>query len=168
MSSNPNPGLDSKPRRIREMFASIVPRYDLVNSLMTMGLDHRWRRETVAAVTPKAGLALDIATGTGELAFELVRQGARLVIAADFCPEMLVAATKKPVFMNFKDKITLVAGDTLALPFADGTFDGIVNGFMLRNVADLPATFAELCRVLKPGGSLACLDLTPRRGPMRR
>lgn len=167
MMSSGNTELGSKPRRIREMFASIVPRYDMVNSFMTMGLDHRWRRETVAAVTPKGGLALDIATGTGELAFELVRQGARVVIAADFCPEMLLAAAKKPAFVGFKDRIRLMAGDTQALPFADDTFDCVVNGFMLRNVADLPATFTELCRVLKPGGRLACLDLTPPRGPMR-
>jgi demethylmenaquinone methyltransferase/2-methoxy-6-polyprenyl-1,4-benzoquinol methylase len=166
-SANGNPGLDEKPRRIRAMFAAIVPRYDTINSLMTLGLDHRWRRETVAAVTPSGGLALDIATGTGELAFELIRQGARCVVGADFCPEMLIAAREKYKSTHKRGAIAFLAGDTMALPFADNTFDCIVNGFMLRNVADLGLTFAELCRVLKPGGRLGCLDLTPPRGPMR-
>ncbi|MGH7931688.1 MAG: ubiquinone/menaquinone biosynthesis methyltransferase, partial [Candidatus Binataceae bacterium] len=159
---------EAKPRRIRSMFAAIVPRYDTVNSLMTLGLDRRWRRDTVAIARAHGGLALDIATGTGELAFELTRQGARAVVGVDFCSEMLTAAVKKRAGAGVDSgKVTFLAGDAMALPFADATFDCIVNGFMLRNVADLGATFAELCRVLKPGGRLACLDLTPPRGPMR-
>jgi demethylmenaquinone methyltransferase/2-methoxy-6-polyprenyl-1,4-benzoquinol methylase len=73
-----------KARRIRDMFASIVPRYDTVNTLMTLGLDRRWRRETVTMAEPRGGVGLDIATGTGELAFEMVRQGASTTVGADF------------------------------------------------------------------------------------
>jgi demethylmenaquinone methyltransferase/2-methoxy-6-polyprenyl-1,4-benzoquinol methylase len=157
-----------KPARIRDMFAAIVPRYDTINSLMTLGLDRRWRRETVAMAAPRGGLCLDIATGTGELAFEMVRQGARGAIGADFCLEMVEAARAKAASTAGADAVRFLAADAMRLPFPDAAFDSVVNGFMLRNVADLPATFAELCRVLKPGGRLACLDLTPPRGPMRR
>ncbi|MBF6568340.1 MAG: ubiquinone/menaquinone biosynthesis methyltransferase [Candidatus Binataceae bacterium] len=157
-----------KPARIRGMFAGIVPRYDLINTLMTLGLDRRWRRATVAMVEPAGGVALDIATGTGELAFELARAGARAVVGADFCYEMVAAAVRKSSRTEAGGQISFVTGDAMALPFADATFDCIVNGFMLRNVGDLPTTFAELCRVLKPGGRLACLDLTPPRGPLQR
>jgi len=161
-----NAGDNTKADRIRDMFAAIVPRYDTINTLMTLGLDRRWRRETVAMVEPRGSVALDIATGTGELAFEMVRQGARITVGADFCVEMLQVAKRKAALAAVN--VGLAAGDAMRLPFADATFDCIVNGFMLRNVADLRATFAELYRVLKPGGRLACLDLTPPRGPMRR
>ena len=157
-----------KPARVRDMFAAIVPRYDTINTLMTLGLDRRWRRETVARAAPSGGVALDIATGTGELAFEMARQHARIVIGADFCLEMIEAARRKAAAAGTSARIRFAAADAMRLPFADATFDCIVNGFMLRNVADLPRTFAELFRVLKPGGRLACLDLTPPRGPLRR
>jgi demethylmenaquinone methyltransferase / 2-methoxy-6-polyprenyl-1,4-benzoquinol methylase len=161
-------GDNTKAARIRDMFASIVPRYDTVNTLMTLGLDRRWRRQTVAMAEPRGGVGLDIATGTGELAFEMVRQGARVVVGADFCVEMVQSALRKSARVAQGRSVRFAAGDAMRLPFAEGTFDFIVNGFMLRNVADLPATFSELCRILKPGGRLACLDLTPPRGPMRR
>jgi len=150
------------------MFAAIVPRYDTINSLMTLGLDHRWRRQTVLMAEPHGAVALDIATGTGELAFEMVRQGARTVIGADFCIEMLHAATDKAARTGMGGRVALIAADAMQLPFADNTFDCIVNGFMLRNVGNLRETFAELCRVLRTGGRLVCLDLTPPQGPLRR
>ncbi len=167
-------GAAAKAAFVRAMFARIVPRYDLVNRLMTMGLDRRWRRETAALARPSGALALDIATGTGDLALELARQGARSVVGADFCADMLTAAVDKvgragsagSSNLVHRASIDFVAGDTTRLPFHDDTFDCIVNGFMLRNVTDLPAAFGELARVLKPGGRLACLDLTPPRGPL--
>jgi demethylmenaquinone methyltransferase/2-methoxy-6-polyprenyl-1,4-benzoquinol methylase len=153
---------------VRAMFARIVPRYDLVNRLMTLGMDRRWRREAVAIVQPTGALALDIATGTGDLVLELLRQGARHVVGADFCADMLGAAVIKAHRAGADSAgAAFVAGDATRLPFHDDSFDCIVNGFMLRNVNDLAATFSELCRVLKPGGRLACLDLTPPRGPLR-
>jgi len=156
-----------KPARIRDMFAAIVPRYDLVNALMTLGLDRRWRRRTVALAEPRGARILDIATGTGDLAFEAVQQEARQVVGADFCPAMVIAATDKARRNGQLGHIDFIVGDAMRLPFADAAFDAIVNGFMLRNVADLPATFAELHRVLKPGGRLVSLDLTPPRGAAR-
>jgi demethylmenaquinone methyltransferase/2-methoxy-6-polyprenyl-1,4-benzoquinol methylase len=164
-ASTPDRG---KASRIRDMFATIVPHYDLVNTLMTLGLDRRWRRTTVAMAEPANAVALDIATGTGELAFELARAGASNVIGVDFCHSMVESAVKKRASSTSARRIEFATGDAMALPFRDATFDCIVNGFMLRNVADLNTTFRELCRVLKPGGRLVCLDLTPPRGPLRR
>jgi demethylmenaquinone methyltransferase/2-methoxy-6-polyprenyl-1,4-benzoquinol methylase len=156
-----------KPARIRDMFAAIVPRYDLINALMTLGLDRRWREKTVALAEVTDATVLDIATGTGDLAFEMARQGARTIVGADFCREMLEAAQLKISKGSDGARVSFVGGDAMRLPFRDASFDAIVNGFMLRNVGDLQATFTELLRVLKPGGRLVCLDLTPPRGAMR-
>src|SRR5438128_349305 len=116
-----------KPARIRDMFGAIVPRYDLINTLMTLGLDRRWRRVTVAMAEPQRARVLDIATGTGELAFELARQGAMRVIGADFCREMVVVARRKLIERERLPNIAFMVGDAMRLPFADATFDAIVN-----------------------------------------
>jgi len=147
--------------QIRSMFTRIVPRYDLVNSTMTFGMDRRWRRATIAMVQPHDAVALDVATGTGELAFELMRQGARRVVGVDFCRAMLDVAATKPA-LNGADRAPAgyVAGDALSLPFASESFDALVNGFLLRNLVDLPRALREFYRVLKPGGRIACLDVT--------
>jgi demethylmenaquinone methyltransferase/2-methoxy-6-polyprenyl-1,4-benzoquinol methylase len=156
-----------KPTRLRAMFGAIVPHYDLINRVMTLGLDRRWRRKTVMMAEPRSAITLDIATGTGDLAFELARQGADQVAGVDFCYEMVEAARRRLSARPELTKVSFTMGDAMRLPFADATFDAVVNGFMLRNVGDLAITFGELCRVLKPGGRLVCLDLTPPRGLMR-
>ncbi len=148
---------EDKPTRVRAMFARIVPRYDLMNRLMTGGMDGQWRRLAVRLCDPKGMVALDIATGTGDLAREMVRQGARTVIGVDFCGPMLDAAAGKLAGLS---AVSLAAGDAHRLPFADGTFDRVVNGFLLRNVADLPQSLREMARVLKPGGRAVCLEIT--------
>lgn len=140
------------------MFARIVPRYDLMNRLMTGGMDRRWRRIAVELCRPEGTVALDIATGTGDLAIEMVRQGARGVVGLDFCGPMLEAAAQKTAALHPATR--LVAGDALALPFAEGSFDRVINGFLLRNVADLPLALREMARVLKPGGRAVCLEIT--------
>ncbi|HLH76018.1 MAG TPA: ubiquinone/menaquinone biosynthesis methyltransferase [Candidatus Binataceae bacterium] len=156
-SSRPSAEL-SKAVAVRAMFARIVPRYDLVNRLMSLGMDRRWRRLAVAAAQPQGAVALDAATGTGDLITELERQGSRMVVGADFCPEMVFAAAAK---LGRAPHRGLLAADVLQLPFPDSQFDCIVNGFLLRNVANLDRAFEEFRRVLKPGGRLVCLDLTP-------
>jgi demethylmenaquinone methyltransferase / 2-methoxy-6-polyprenyl-1,4-benzoquinol methylase len=140
------------------MFGRIVPRYDLMNTLMTGGMDRGWRRVAVEVCQPKGAVALDIATGTGELALEMARQGARRVVGLDFCGPMLEEASRKcaPLW----PAVQLVAGDALALPFPDGSFDRTINGFLLRNLADLPRGLEEMARVLKPGGRAVCLEIT--------
>ncbi|MGH7906074.1 MAG: class I SAM-dependent methyltransferase, partial [Candidatus Binataceae bacterium] len=154
-----------KAARVRSMFARIVPRYDRVNSVMTFGMDRRWREAAVELVQPKGGLALDVATGTGELAFELAHQGARRIVGLDFCQEMMVAAVEKASrggnrSTSGRGRISYVAGDAHRMPFPDDAFDVIVNGFLLRNLVDLPQALKEFHRVLKPGGRIACLDVT--------
>jgi demethylmenaquinone methyltransferase/2-methoxy-6-polyprenyl-1,4-benzoquinol methylase len=150
----------AKAAYVRSMFARIVPRYDVINRLMTMGMDHGWRRLTAELVEPHGALALDLATGTGDLALELARQGCRFAVGADFCPEMLAAAVEKTRSSKSIGRIAFMAGDAQQLPFPDGTFDCLVNGFLLRNLSDLAGALREFHRVLKPGGRLACLDLT--------
>lgn len=150
-----------KARDVRAMFSRISARYDLMNALMTLGMHGRWRRLTARAVMPEGGLALDIGTGTADLAMALADAGAARVIATDFSEAMLSEAHAKLLSSPLGyDRVRLVCADALRLPFADGTFDSATNGFVLRNVAGLPETFAELYRVLRPGGRLACLELT--------
>ena len=146
--------------RVRDMFGRIVPRYDLMNRLMTGAQDRRWRQITARAAQPEGARVLDLATGTADLAIELARQGARHVVAADYCAPMLDAARLK----LSRDRITnvdLVLADACALPFPSQSFDAITSGFLLRNVVDLPRCLAEMRRVLRPGGRAASLELTP-------
>ncbi|HEX9017455.1 MAG TPA: ubiquinone/menaquinone biosynthesis methyltransferase [Chloroflexota bacterium] len=146
-----------KPTRVRKMFARIVGHYDLMNTLMTGGMDRSWRRIAVRMSEPRGARVLDVATGTAELALEMVRQGASGVVGLDFCGPMLDEAARKTAGMG---QVSLTAGDAQALPFADGSFDRLINGFLLRNVADLPLTLSEMARVLRPGGRLVCLEIT--------
>jgi len=148
------------------MFARIVPRYDVMNRLMTAGQDARWRRVAARMAQPRNATALDLATGTGDLAIELRRQGARSVIGADYCEPMLAAAAAKLAHTGIGG-ITLVAADALALPFADNSFDCLTSAFLLRNVVDLPRSLAEMQRVLRPGGRAIALELTHMRPGLR-
>lgn len=148
--------------RVRRMFARIVPRYDVMNRLMTAGLDGKWRRRTAALAHPAQAMVLDLATGTGDLAVELVGLGARRVVGADFCGPMLDAAARKMAERHIRG-VQLVLADALDLPFADATFDAVTSAFLLRNVADLPRCLREMRRVLRPGGRAVALDLTPQQ-----
>jgi len=152
--------------RVREMFGRIVPRYDLMNRLMTGGMDGEWRRLTAMAALPLGSVVLDLATGTGDLALELRALGARRVVAADFCAPMLDAARVK-LRERRVSGIDLALADAMALPFANGSFDSVTSGFLLRNVADLPRALAEMRRVLRPGGRAVSLEITHlRSGPL--
>ena len=150
----------TKAERVRAMFARIVPRYDLMNAVMTGGMDRHWRRAAVRAVTPVGGVALDVGTGTGDLALALIRGGAGEVIGVDFCEEMLAAAQAKARAAALSRVVSFLAADAAHLPFPDESFDCVVNGFLLRNVGDLRGALAEMARVLKPGGRLVCLEIT--------
>ncbi len=143
------------------MFTRIAGRYDLMNSLMTGGRHHAWRRLTAAAVAgAPAGLALDLATGTGDLALA-VRAAApgRVVVGADFSEAMLQHARAK-LRARGERGVTLLAADALALPFADKTFACVTSAFLLRNLADLAAGLQEMRRVTRPGGLVAALEIT--------
>jgi demethylmenaquinone methyltransferase / 2-methoxy-6-polyprenyl-1,4-benzoquinol methylase len=150
---------DDKVRAVRAMFDTIAPRYDLVNRIMTFGLDVRWRRRATRSLQlPPGSRVLDIAAGTGDLCRELERARLRPV-GIDLSFGMLAAA---------RTGAPLVQGDALHLPVPDSSVDGITCGFALRNLVALEPFFAELARVVRPGGRIALLDVATPRNPILR
>mgnify|MGYP005857207717 CR=1 FL=1 len=150
---------EDKPRYVNRMFARIAERYDLMNVLMTFGQDQRWRRALLDACDlPPRGRLLDVGAGTGEIARQAAQRfpGAE-VVAVDFTLEMMAVARAK----RQRRPIPYVQGDTLALPFASHSFDAVVSGFLLRNVADRMAALREQARVVRPGGRVVCLETAP-------
>jgi demethylmenaquinone methyltransferase/2-methoxy-6-polyprenyl-1,4-benzoquinol methylase len=143
------------------MFDRIAPVYDLMNRVMTAGLDQRWRRLTVRMVVRPGNRVLDACCGTGDLAVAAKAGGAREVVGLDFSPRMLERAREKDPAIEW------IEGDLLELPFEDASFDAATVGFGVRNVADLERGLAELRRVLRPGGRLGVLEITQPRGPLR-
>jgi demethylmenaquinone methyltransferase/2-methoxy-6-polyprenyl-1,4-benzoquinol methylase len=143
------------------MFDRIAPVYDLMNRVMTAGLDLRWRRLAAAAVVRPGDRVLDAACGTGDFALADLRAGAGDVTGLDFSERMLARARRK------SSEVEWLPGDMLALPFADGTFDAATVGFGVRNVADLELALRELRRVLRPDGRLAILEVTQPRGLLK-
>ncbi len=151
---------------VQDMFGRIARRYNLMNRLMTFGQDRRWRRFVVwQAALPRGGWLLDIATGTGDIAFEARRQVPDLhVVAADFALPMMRVGQQR----SGAHAIAWQAADTLHLPYATAAFDAVTSGYLFRNVTDIPGALAEQVRVLRPGGRLVTLDTTPPpRGPLR-
>ena len=153
------------PDAVRTMFDRIAPVYDVMNRVMTAGLDIRWRRFAAESAVRSGDRVLDAACGTGDLALADLKAGAAKVTGLDFSEAMLVRARRKTGAR--KDALEWVEGDMLALPFADGTFDAATVGFGVRNVADLELGLRELHRVLRPGGRLAILEITQPRGALR-
>lgn len=163
---------------MREMFSRIAWRYDLMNRVMTVGRDRAWRRYTVEQALPLdadtrtlnqgAGRVLDVATGTGDLALEVLRSRPDMrVVGLDFVPEMLLLAQTKAETADAAPALT--AADALRIPFPEATFDAVVTGFALRNVTDIPAAFAEMARVTRPGGRVGCLEIAkPEHALLRR
>ena len=140
------------------MFDRIAPVYDVMNRVMTAGLDLRWRRITAEAVVRPGDRVLDACCGTGDLAVADVRAGAREVTGLDFSPRMLERARRK------SQVVTWVEGDLLVMPFADASFEAATVGFGVRNVADLDRALAELARVLVQGGRVGILEITTPTG----
>ena len=153
------PDPSRKAQVVRGMFDRISKRYDLVNRVMTFGMDVGWRRRAVRELRlPGGALVADLACGTGDLCDELVTGGYRAV-GIDFSHGMLLnAGTSAP----------LVEADALRLPLADGSVDGATCGFALRNVTELPALFAETARVLRSGGRAAFLETSEPDGRLLR
>lgn len=152
---------------VRRMFDRIVPRYDLMNRLMTGGRDEAWRRRVakLAAASAPDGAArvLDVATGTGDLAFAIARAGAAEVVGLDFSEQMIAAARGKAERRD--GAVSFVVGNAMELPFPDASFDACTVAFGLRNMPDYDAAIASMVRVLKPGGTFICLEMTPFRRP---
>ena len=159
-----------KSARVQAMFGRIVRRYDLMNRVMTMGRDQAWRRLTARELRLDSArpLVLDLATGTGDIALAIADQyPSAQVIGADFVYPMLQVAQQKSSAQTASVR-DFVQGDALSLPFADAMFDALTNGFLLRNVADLRRALAEMRRVVKPGGRVACLEITRPGAPVFR
>lgn len=149
-------------KAVREMFAGIAGRYDLLNHLLSLNIDKRWRRRVSAELRqilddPEAHV-LDVACGTGDLSLELNSGAKASVIGTDFCRPMLAFAKEKSV--NEASPIPYVEGDAMRLPFADDEFDALTIAFGLRNLANVEDGLKELRRVLKPGGRLAVLEFS--------
>lgn len=159
--------LDKSGNTIRDMFAGVAPRYDLLNHLLSASLDLVWRKKAAAALAlPPGAEALDLCCGTGDQATALGRRGAR-VAAADFCVPMLAIARKKFGRMD-RPRPAALAADALALPFPQRRFQGATVSFGLRNVADLSAALRQLAGVLRPGGRLVVLEFAvPKIQPLR-
>jgi demethylmenaquinone methyltransferase/2-methoxy-6-polyprenyl-1,4-benzoquinol methylase len=145
---------------VHAMFDAIAPRYDLVNRLMTLGLDRGWRKRAVRTLgLQKGAVLLDLACGTGDLAREARRAGL-VSIGADLSFSMLAAAKA--------DGAPLFEADAAQMPLRSASIAGVISGFAVRNFADLPAVFGEAARVLGPGGRLVLLEVdTPRFALMR-
>jgi demethylmenaquinone methyltransferase/2-methoxy-6-polyprenyl-1,4-benzoquinol methylase len=153
-----------QPERVRDMFDRISPSYDRMNLLMSMGRDGRWRRLGVRAAGVQPGdSALDVCCGTGDFAVELRRAvgPSGRVVGLDFSPQMLEMARRKCSAVEW------LQGDALALPFADGEFAAACVGFGVRNLSDHGRGFAEMARVVRPGGRVVCLEMSTPPAPIR-
>ena len=150
-----------KSEDVQAMFASIAPTYDLLNRTLSMGVDRLWRKEAVAlALAHDPQRILDVATGTADFAIELKQAAPRAeVVGSDFVPEMLEIGREKVQARGLE--ITLEQGDALNLPYPDGSFDVVTCSFGFRNFADYARGFAEMWRVLRPGGRVVILEFPP-------
>jgi demethylmenaquinone methyltransferase/2-methoxy-6-polyprenyl-1,4-benzoquinol methylase len=162
----PGDGPD-KARFVGAMFSRIAGRYDLMNGLMTLGMHHAWRRVAARQTIPvPPGPALDLATGTGDLALALSRvHPHRVVVAADFSLGMLAVAQQKMKRATPAPRIRLAAADALLLPFGDRAFACVTSAFLLRNLADLEQGLSEMRRVTRPGGRVVALEITQATMP---
>ena len=158
----------SKSAYVKEMFASIAPRYDLANRVLTAGFDELWRTRAIDRLGLHHGDAiLDLCCGTGDICFHLIRRDPTLkVTGVDFCAPMLERARARAHHEAPHSKVDFIDADVMALPFADATFDGATMGFSMRNVVDIGATLQEIRRVLRPGARFVNLDVSKARNPL--
>ncbi len=149
------------------MFDRIARRYDMLNRVMSLGVDRRWRRRTADALAlpDRARRVLDVATGTGDLAIAIARHYPKAeVVGVDPSTKMLEVGDKKLVSRKLDARVTMAVGDAQALDYPDASFDGVTMAFGIRNVPDRPAALRELTRVCKPGGRVAILELGEPEG----
>ena len=149
---------------VRTMFDRIAGRYDLMNKVMTLGIDGRWRSAAVrAAKVDPSTRALDVCCGTGDISFLLAEAGAQHVTGLDFSGNMLEQARKRQRGHRHpkgRSAVEFVQGDALDIPFEDNTFDVVTVSFGVRNVEDIPKAFREFARVARPGARIVCLEIT--------
>ena len=157
-------------RRVREMFATIASRYDLLNHLLSGNIDKRWRRrvaqELFAILSNGEARILDVACGTGDLSLQLRESGEARIVGLDFCRPMLDIAASK--VSPTGPALPFIEGDALNLPFRDSSFAAVTIAFGLRNLTSVEAGFKELMRVLQPGGRVAVLEFSKPKAPILR
>ena len=152
----------AKRQYVRALFATIADRYDLITAVLSYGQDARWKKKLVSMADIRPGeRALDLAAGTGDIAFAVAARGAK-TIGLDITHRMLQLARAK------SSAVTFITGDMISLPFASNSFDLVTTGYGLRNVPDLDAAIDEIARVLKPGGRLLSLDFNKPENPLVR
>ena len=163
---------EAKRRYVADLFSRIAPRYDLMNTMMTAGMHRRWRKVAAEVATRSLdGMALDVATGTGDLAFALASAkgaphpgGIKGVVGLDLLPEMVAYARSKARSRGFKGRAQFTIGDALSLPFPDNTFACATSAWGLRNMPDLRRSLEEMVRVVRPGGRVVSLESMPVEG----
>jgi demethylmenaquinone methyltransferase / 2-methoxy-6-polyprenyl-1,4-benzoquinol methylase len=160
----PAPGRDGKEEAlVQAMFDRVAPRYDLANAVLSLGQDAHWRRVVAQAVAPAGRVILDVASGPGNVAKELIAHGARRVTALDLSFNMLAEGAKRGI-----PDVTWVNGDAQSLPFPDAAFDAVTISFGLRNIPDPVRALSEFARVTRPGGTLVvCEFAAPTWSPLR-
>jgi len=167
--TQPAPGRPTA-ERVRGIFSTIADRYDVFNAMASMGIDRSWRRKLVraCALTPESRV-LDLCSGTGDVAFALAEQGRPAeIVATDFVPEMLAVAEKKAAERRPETPVLFSVADAQDLPFPDESFDVVTVAFGVRNLPERERNFAEVLRVLKPGGRYVILEFSrPPFGPWR-
>lgn len=173
MSENINPYKDSdlgKKAQVTKMFDTISGEYDGLNRVISFGIDIKWRKKVVDLVTEtNPNTILDIATGTGDLAINLKRSGAKKIIGLDISPGMLAVGNEKVKAKKLGDTIEMKLGDSEDLPFEDDSFDAITVAFGVRNFENLEKGLSEIYRVLRPGGLFVVLETSvPIRFPFKQ
>lgn len=160
----------AKKEKVQEMFNGIAPKYDLLNLLLSMGIDKSWRRKAMRELEGgRRRTVLDIACGTGDFSIEALRHGVERVVGADISENMLAVAREKAREKGLEDRLEFRYGDSENLDFEDGTFDAVTVAFGVRNFEHLERGLAEMCRVLRPGGKVVVLEFsTPERFPMKQ
>ncbi len=159
-----------KKKDVEAMFDNIAPKYDLLNRVLSFGVDTWWRKRAVDLIkADKPSRILDVATGTADLALEAMRLEPEAIVGVDIAEEMLSIGREKIEAKGWSDRITLRTGDAERLPFSDNQFDAVLVAFGVRNFENLKQGLAEMHRVLRPGGSLVVLEFSqPRAFPIKQ
>lgn len=158
-----------KPAYVRTMFDRIARVYDLMNRVLTVGMDERWRDFAARQLALRSGeRALDLGCGTGDMSVAIARRSPAdaKVVGVDFSEGMLAVGREKIRRLGLEDRIELRQGDGLRLDVADDTFDGVTSAWLVRNLSDIPAGFREMRRVTRPGGRVVCLEMSHPYNPI--
>ncbi len=158
---------EGKKEQVATMFNNIAPKYDLLNHVLSLGIDKLWRKKAVELLEPlQPKRILDIATGTGDFALENLRLNPEKIVGIDISAQMLAVGRKKIAKKNLGERIELLEGDSENIQFPDNTFDAITVAFGVRNFENLEKGLSEMCRVVRPNGKVMILELTNPQNAM--